>query len=463
MQSRPFAILTLAFVGVLGSLLGFLSGGGGVVGLAREPQVGAPSFADIVERVNPAVVHITVVEPQGRGEEEVHPDLLRRGEGSGFVVDASRGYILTNHHLVGASHRIRVRFADKREALATLVGTDPNTDLALIKVPVAGLQQVPLGDSDALRVGEWVCAIGNPYIFDHSVTVGVVSSKGRKIWDLSFDAYIQTDAAINPGNSGGPLINARGEAIGINAAVSTEGQGIGFAIPINVAREILDQLTTRGRVLRGYLGIQLHELDPDLQKLLGVRDNRGAVVLDVLPGSAAESAGLKRYDVITRVGGEPVVDGDHLIRSISAKSPGTRVTLAILRDGKEARVEAQLTERAAGTSPVPVPDRSEASVTYDRLGLRVNELSSMMKSNLRIPADRRGVVVDQVAAASLGAETLEHGDIIVEVNRRATPDVAAYRRVLSSLRPGDVAWLYVYRATTSNHTSFLAKVDTERP
>ena len=227
---------------------------------------GHVSFADVVQRVNPAVVNISVIEGAGEDDEEVPeeeeepeetdeplPPGPRRGEGSGFIVDAA-GYILTNHHVVASPEKIRVRLADKRELAATLVGSDPSTDLALLKVKAGGLPVVPLGDSDRLRVGEWVAAIGNPYRFDHSVTVGVVSSKGRKIYDPSFDAYIQTDAAINPGNSGGPLINAAGEAVGINSAVSVQGQGIGFAIPINVAREILEQLRTRGHVSRGYLG-----------------------------------------------------------------------------------------------------------------------------------------------------------------------------------------------------------------
>ncbi len=208
--------------------------------------------------MNPAVVHVDVIED---AREDPHEgildapalDLPRRGEGSGFVVDPD-GYILTNHHLVPGPGRIRVRFADKRELPARRVGSDPNTDLALLKVEARGLPTVRLGDSDRLRIGDWVCAIGNPLEFDHTVTVGVVSSKGRKIFNQSFDAYIQTDAAINPGNSGGPLVNLEGEAVGINAAVSSEAEGIGFAVPVNVARAVLAQLRDHGRVQRGYLG-----------------------------------------------------------------------------------------------------------------------------------------------------------------------------------------------------------------
>jgi serine protease Do len=470
-MARATALITIVFAGALCGLLGFLAGGGGPAaashGSTRE-GVGAASFADVVERVNPGVVHIATVEASPTDDDDSSDpdsrDFPRRGEGSGFVVDARHGFILTNHHLVGNSTRIRVRLADKREAPATLVGSDTNTDLALIKIDLPGLHEIPLGDSDALRVGEWVCAIGNPYIFEHSVTVGVVSSKGRKIWDPSFDSFIQTDAAINPGNSGGPLINVHGQAVGINSAVSTEGQGIGFAIPINVARDILDQLRTKGRVSRGYLGIQLHDLDPDLGTLLGTRNEHGAVVMDVLPGSAAESAGLRRYDVITAVAGEPVVDGDQLIRSISARPPGSRVSLAVLRDGHETRLEARLTERSIDPSPQPTSSQRRVHTpAFDRLGLTVTELSVASRADLKVPQDRLGVVVDEVAAASAGLDAPQHGDIIVEMNRRPTPNLAAYRRLVAALKPGEVAWLYIYRVTTNPRGSFLAKLEPDRP
>src|SRR5262249_20737633 len=228
--------------------VGVLAGGGGALTapeatLAAAAGAAPPSFADVVAHVNPAVVHITAVQGEGGnghdGETRHHgPSSVRRGEGAGFIVDPE-GYILTNHHLVSSPERIRVRLTDRREFNASLVGSDPSTDLALLKVKATGLPAIKMGDSDRLRVGEWVCAIGNPYRFEHSVTVGVVSSKGRKIYNASFDAYIHTDAAINPGNSGGPLINAAGEAIGINSAMSVQGQGIGFAVPVNIAKDIL--------------------------------------------------------------------------------------------------------------------------------------------------------------------------------------------------------------------------------
>jgi serine protease Do len=383
-----------------------------------------------------------------------------RGEGSGFVVDAA-GYILTNHHLVPGPARVRVRLADKREFPARLVGSDPSTDLALLKVESSGLPVVTLGDSDRLRVGDWVCAIGNPLSFDHTVTVGVVSSKGRKIFNASFDSYIQTDAAINPGNSGGPLINAQGEAVGINAAVSSEGQGIGFAIPINLAKSVLEQLRATGHVSRGYLGIQLHELDPDLQKLLGLKEPKGALVLEVFRGGAGESAGLKRYDVITTVAGRGIVDGDELVRTIAALKPGTPVTLGVFRDGRTLSVSTRLSEREADEEQAdPVKAPAIPAARGDALGLVVGEMATRARNESGVPADRKGVVVRDVVGLDPGTDSLEEGDLIVEVNRQPTPDAATYRKVLASLGPGESAWLYVFRPRPAE--SFLTRVEVEK-
>jgi len=460
--------LALVLVASASVLIGMLAAGGGALRGAPPRSVAAPggfSFAEVVERLNQAVVYVAVVDSTPQNPHAGlpgAPDLSvpRRGEGSGFLVDP-RGYILTNHHLVNGASRIRVRLADKREMPASLVGSDARTDLALLKVEGQGFPFIPLGDSDRLRVGEWVCAIGNPYRFDHSVTVGVVSSKGRKIWDASFDAYIQTDAAINPGNSGGPLINAAGEAVGISSAVSTEGQGIGFAVPINVARAIMDQLRSRGRVSRGYLGVQLHELDPDLQRLLGAPTPRGALVLDVLPGSAGAASGLRRYDVITGVSGQDVEDGDQLVRAISATPPGTPVRLVVLRDGREMALEARLGERAGSedeeeASPRPASAEAPAG---DAIGLTVTALDPSTRASLAIPKDRQGVVIKDVSGFSPGMDALAAGDVVVEVNREPTPDLASYGRVVASLPRGGAAYLFVYRPRS--HASLLTRLEVE--
>lgn len=422
---------------------------------------GDSSFADIVARINPSVVHIEVLDPDAdphdEPEESPAPGVPQRGEGSGFVVD-TRGHILTNHHVVAGADRIRVHLADKRAIPAKLVGTDAATDLALIQVdPALGLPPVPFGDSDRLRVGDWVCAIGNPLGFDHSATVGVVSSKGRKIWDLAFDAYIQTDAAINPGNSGGPLLNLRGEAVGINAAVSREGQGIGFAIPISVAKDVLAQLRDHGHVTRGYLGIQLGDLDADAQRLLGLHEPSGALVVDVVPGSAGDTAGLQRYDVITSVSGRSVASGDELVRDIAARRPGSDVHLRLMRDGRPLELNARLVQRSPD-APASAPT-APSTKPADALGLHVSELSARKRAKLELPDDRTGLLIDDVLGWGSESDQLEPGDVLVEINRQPTPDLAAYRRVLAGLTPGAKAFLFVYRPQSEE--SFLVKLEVE--
>jgi serine protease Do len=291
--------------------------------------------------------------------------------------------------------------------------------------------------------------------------VGVVSSKGRKIWNQSFDSYIQTDAAINPGNSGGPLVNVEGEAVGINAAVSSEAQGIGFAVPINVARAVLGQLRDHGRVERGYLGIQLHELDPDLARMIGLGEAHGALVVDVVEGEPAAKAGLRRWDVIRAVSGEAVEDGDALVRRISALRPGTEVKLGVVRDGRPVTIAARLDER--GSDDEPAEDKAKAVAPTrkgDALGLVVATLQAAARVELKVPRDRVGVVIQEVLGADPGTDALEEGDLVVEVNRKATPDAASYRRVVGALAAGEAAWLTVYRP--SQRTSFLTRVEVEK-
>ncbi len=451
-MSRVVAGISFALVALLGGLVGLLAAGGGGLGVpapGAAPAFATASFADIVALVNPAVVNITVVDRIRDAREAVQGappvGMPRRGEGSGFLVD-SEGHILTNHHLVGDAQRIRVRLTDRSERRARLVGSDPNTDVALIKVEGAGLPSVSLGDSDRLRVGDWVCAIGNPYSFDHTVTAGVVSSLGRKIFNASFDAYIQTDAAINPGNSGGPLIDAKGRAVGINTAVSTEGQGIGFAVPINVAREVMEQLRARGRVARGYLGIQLEELDPDLQRMLGLKDARGAMVLDVVPGRAGERAGLRRYDVITGISGQRIDDGDQLVRTVAAKVPGSTVELSVVRAGKDLVLRAEVLDRAADEAPpASRADPVAEPAAGDALGLDVADLNPRLRRRAGLDGDGRGVFVRDVLGLQSGLDALAKGDVILELNRKPTPDVPSYQAALKELAAGEPAFLLVYR------------------
>src|SRR3954454_12599372 len=344
-MSRRFTLVTVTLTAVVSFLVGAIIAGGvarsavsaGAPGrpggahmtaartTTASPMASLVNFADVVERLNPAVVNIdTTARATGgkrrRGARPADPsDQLdgpfefgtprerespRRGAGSGFIIDAD-GSILTNNHVVDRAERITVKLSDGRSMRARLIGADPDTDIALIKVDgQSGLPVAPLGDSSTLRMGEWVVAIGDPLGYEHSVTVGVVSYMGRKLFDASLDSYIQTDAAINFGNSGGPLINIHGEVIGINAAISARGSNIGFAVPISLAASILPQLRQNGRVSRGYIGVALRDIDSHLHGSLKLSVDHGALVQDVTPGSPGERAGIRPYDIIPSLHGE---------------------------------------------------------------------------------------------------------------------------------------------------------------
>src|SRR5437016_216392 len=391
---RPFAFVTLALTSMMSFMIGLIVAGSvsseaglkpspinhfvvstapaSVVGPGFSPAAAAEptpavvrarslparaagslvNFADVAERINPAVVNIEATTRGGestarrrRPSSDANPfddsapgspstPSLRPQSGSGFVIGKS-GEILTNYHVIQGAERITVKFSDGRNLVAHVVGSDPDTDIALIKVEGTNFPIAPLGNSDALRVGEWVCAIGNPLAYEHTVTVGVVSYLGRKLFDSSLDNYIQTDAAINFGNSGGPLINSRGEVIGINAAISSRASSIGFAVPINGASAVLPQLRARGRVSRGYMGVGLRDVDQDLERSLQLPVDHGALVQDITRGSPADWAGLRPYDVIVSLDDRSIANDDQLIREISARAPGTSARLRLVRDGKD--------------------------------------------------------------------------------------------------------------------------------
>jgi serine protease Do len=447
----------------------------------RSGLSGLVDFADIVGRVNPAVLNIiaTGTDKVGlrSGSSSRNPfdffgdsdrpdphdglELPRRGSGSGFFIDKD-GYLLTNHHVIEDADRVEVTLIDSRTLRATVVGSDPETDLALLKVEEPGeYPAIPLGDSDTLRVGEWVCAIGNPLrLYDHTVTVGVVSYKGRVLWNPSFDSYIQTDAAINFGNSGGPLLNSRGEVVGINTAVSQQGQGIGFAIPINIAKDILAQLKERGVVSRGYLGVGLDDVDEEYQEQLGLPEARGAVVTRVTADSPADKAGVKRYDVIVAVDGNPIETGADLVRAISSSAPETPVEITVYREGKRLELRATLDERdPAGERPTEEPATPQPD-SVDKLGLTVQPLTPSTLRRYGLPEDLEGVMVARVKPLSPAAdEGVRRGDVISEINRRAITDPSGYRQAIEETGPGEVLLLYVVR---SAEFSFIAKVRVEK-
>jgi serine protease Do len=480
--TRRFTALTLALTGAVGLLVGLMLAGAAAPG--SPVTVAAPSaqrparrpatptlvvdFAEIAARVNPAVVYIEAVSAPHRVQrgrmprDEVHQNVpvppeesfehADRDSGSGFLLTPD-GEILTNQHVVEGAERLNVKLADGRSLRARVIGADPDTDVALIKIDgVAGLPVAALGDSAALRPGEWVCAIGNPLAYEHTVTVGVVSYLGRKLFDESLDDYIQTDAAIDFGNSGGPLINTAGEVIGINSAISSEGNNIGFAVPINQARGVLDQLRRRGRVVRGYIGVTLHEIDEDLQRSLRLGTVRGALVEDVTAGSPAERAGLKRYDVIAAVGGRAVAGTSELVRDIASREPGTTVTLQVAREGRVQDVEVQLVERplrdGAGTAAPDAP-AAPAGDGERGIGLVVEDLSRQVRTRFKLPDALSGVLVTRVTPLSPADEAeLRHGDVIIEINRTAIRTSGDYRQVAAAARPGDVLTLYVYDSGT---------------
>src|SRR5687767_13001381 len=386
---RRFTILTVALTATVAFLVGLLIAGHfttPVVTTAPRlqprtvnttmPTLGfspGANFADVAERINTAVVNIEATSrgsllrdsqrffrrSPGTPRENEPPS--PGGSGSGFIID-KEGYILTNHHVIENAERITVTLTDGRSFRGEVVGVDPAIDVALLRISGAkDLSEAPLGDSDELRVGEWVCAIGNPLGYVHSVTVGVVSFVGRKLFDASLDDYIQTDAAINFGNSGGPLINAAGEVVGINSAISSRASNIGFAVPINQAVAVLPQLKSHGRVSRGFIGVGLTDVTPGLQRALSLTVSKGAMVQDVSGDSPAERAGLRPYDIITDVEGRQVLNNEELIRDISSRQPGTVARLEILRDGRRQSLPVKLAER-------PPPQRQ--AETLDSFGSR---------------------------------------------------------------------------------------------
>jgi serine protease Do len=448
------------------------------------------NFADIVARVNPAVVNIDATSKsrgprRGHGHpgdvdedgpdqgdapfDSVQPkrdgDPARRGEGTGFIIDAD-GSILTNHHVIDRADRITVKLSDGRSLRARIIGSDPDTDIALIKIDgEAGLPVAPLGDSSILRMGEWVCAIGNPLGYEHSVTVGVVSFLGRKLFDASLDNYIQTDAAINFGNSGGPLINSRGEVIGINAAISSRASNIGFAVPINGATAILPQLRARGRVSRGYIGVGLRDIDPDLQRSLKLPVAHGALVQDVSEGSPGERAGLKPYDTIVSIDERKISNDDELIRSIASKAPGTAAKLLVLRDGRQETLTVKLAERPARDAGEEkktgaAPAERRGGDADDPLGITVKDLDKASANKLDIPKAFRGVLVTKVEPLGPSFDAgVERNAVIMEINRAAVESAADYRRIARASRPGDVIALYLYYPDLDQRRLVTVRVD----
>jgi len=488
MSNRRFGWIAILGVALVGLIAGMVftakldvfnqangQESGAVVPAARtgpsEDISGQPltfdAFRKIAKRLNPTVVNIYTTQIiRGRDpledffgggsdmfrrffDEQPERETRQSSLGSGVIIDPE-GYILTNNHVIENADEIRVSLEDRdqtgRNGLeAKLIGRDPKTDVALIKiVPKKPLVAASLGDSGALQVGDWVIAIGNPFGLGHTVTVGVVSAKGRTLGG-NYDDFIQTDASINPGNSGGPLLNLRGEVIGINSAIASrtgQSAGIGFAVPINLAKEILPQLKSNGRVVRGQLGVSIQtQWNDALARQFGV--DHGAVIADVTKGSAAEKAGIKRGDVIVEYNGRPLEDGSDLPRLVAATRPGTDVRLTVVRDKKQKEITVHVGEMKDAETEEAANDSGKGETA--ELGISVTDLDSQTARQLGLD-NEEGVLITRVKVGSPAEDAgLARGDVVLEINREPVQDLNGYRKRVADARPGDTLLFLIYR------------------
>jgi serine protease Do len=373
--------------------------------------------------------------------DQIPKDFRQQSLGTGLIID-KEGYILTNNHVVEMADEIKVKLADEKEFLAKIIGRDAKTDLALIKIDSdKPLSPLPLGNSDSLEVGEWVVAIGNPFGLGNTVTAGIVSAKYRQIGQSSYDNYIQTDASINPGNSGGPLLNTAGEVVGINTAIFSQSGGnigIGFAIPINMAKDLLPQLKT-GKVVRGWLGVMIQKITPELKQKLDLKDEKGALVADVTPGGPAEKAGIQRGDVIVTFNGKEIKEMSELPYVVASTPVGKSVAVEVLRKGQKKSFEIKIAE---------LKDEKEAPVVTEakpRLGMTVEDLTPELAKNFGL-SEAKGVVVVQVEDGSSAAEAgLRAGDVILEIDQSPVKDVKDFGRKIESYKAGDTVLILAKR------------------
>ncbi len=375
---------------------------------------------------------------------EMPKSFKTRSLGSGFIIDA-QGYVVTNNHVVEGADKIKVILVGGKEYKATIKGRDPKTDLALIQIvdPPPNLVVLRFGDSDAIRQGDWVVAVGNPFGLSHTLTTGIISAKGRVIGAGPYDNFLQTDASINPGNSGGPLLNLQGEVVGINTAILASGQGIGFATPSNIAKSIIPQLREKGKVVRGMIGVQVQNVTPELAKSFGMSEPKGALVADVNTGSPAEKAGILRGDVIIEFNGHPIHEMNELPRLVAGTPPGSKATLKVLREGKEKALNITITELTDERQAQPAA--GEGGGEESPLGLAVKNLTPELVKSFRL-RDNKGVVVVQVAPGSAGADAgVRPGDLLLEISGQVVSTVQEYQVALKQLKKGEVARFLVKR------------------
>jgi serine protease Do len=458
-RSRTAAFAAIGLFALAGALVGAAAGGSAAkpaIEIKRDAtpvargQLEAASFSAVVKRVAPSVVKITTETkakrisanaaqlPPGFDNPMFHqffggrlPEMQTQptsGLGSGVIISAD-GYIATNNHVVEGADTVTVALADGREFTAKVVGRDPQTDLAVVKIDAKDLPAITLADSAKSEVGDRVLAIGNPFGIGETVTSGIVSAKGRNIGLLAevegFEDFIQTDAAINPGNSGGALVDVNGRLLGINTAILSRSggfQGVGLAVPANLVSQVADSLVKSGKVTRGYLGVNIQTITPALAESFGLKSNRGALVSDIVPNSPAAKAGLKEGDVVTALNGEPVTDANNLKNQVSSFAPGTTVNLEVLRDGKSQKIAATTGERpgskkaAKGLDAISKYDANDEGVLN---GVAVDDLDRSGRREMNFPAHLKGAVITQVAPDSPSARAgLKPGDVILEINRQ---------------------------------------------
>jgi len=432
--------------------------------VSETPMIPA-NFTDLARMVRPGVVNIQVIKKvknvdfgfrrfpgNSFGEQNPFGDFFgpfsegnppkgykQQGVGSGFVMN-KEGYILTNNHVVEDADQIKVKLPNGKEYDGKVVGRDPKTDLALVKINGASdLPPLQMGNSDDLKVGSWVVAVGSPFGLEQTVTAGIVSAKGRVIGSGPYDNFIQTDASINPGNSGGPLINMRGEVVGINTAIIASGQGIGFAIPINMAREIASQLQENGHVTRGWLGVSIQEVTPELAKSFGLKEKKGALVAQVVSGSPAEKAGIEQGDVIVEFDGKEIADSKDLPRIVASTPVGKAVTIKLSRNGKvlDRQVKVGEMEEKAEVAKTPSTKKS--------LGVTVQNLTPEIAKGLGLKKDT-GVVVTGVEPGSPAADAgIQAGDVIREVNRKPVKDVQDFVQKIEKAKDQNNVLLFLQR------------------
>jgi serine protease Do len=433
----------------------------------------ADGFAPVVARALPAVVNISSSKKvktdagqtgplfsdpffrqffgnQFGRQFQVPRERLEKSLGSGVIVSPD-GYILTNNHVVEGASDVEVSLSDKRQLKAKVVGTDRKTDVAVLKIEAAGLPTLPMGDSDKVRPGEFVLAIGDPFGVGETVTMGIVSATGRGNLDIEdYEDFIQTDAAINPGNSGGALIDSRGSLVGINTAILSGGgggnQGIGFAIPINLARQIMGQILHTGHVVRGYLGVLIQPVTPSLAKAFGLSEVKGALVGDVTPDSPASRAGLAKGDVILALDGAPIRDSLELRLKVAQMAPGTQATLEVVRDGQHKQITVKLGELKEKAQAAA----SAGGESGPLAGVKVEDLTADIANQIGVDPATSGVVIDEVAEASPAAQAgLARGDVIEQVNRKPVPNTGAFDRAARAAGDAPALLLVNHQGATS--------------